>query len=65
MFHELRIEQCVKNFSNDWEERNGAIVNGEGFILSFIYFDDFGDFQRVWVSVFFDSLVIQCSEVRC
>ena len=42
--HELFVDERVKDFGNDGEEGDGAVVLGEGFVLCFVQFYYLGSF---------------------
>ena len=57
MFHELLVDNGIKDFSDYWKERDWAEVLWEGGVRVLVYFDYFCDFDGVWVLVFINGFI--------
>ena len=55
--HELVVDECVLELGYDGEEGDGSVELRELSVLFLEEFDDFGEFECVWVVVFVYGLV--------
>ena len=65
VFHELFVDEGVEELGDDWEEGDGSVEFGEGSVFFLEEFDDFCQFERVWVFMFVDGLVEELCKDGC
>jgi len=61
----LFVENCVEDFGNDWEERDGSVVGWESFVFCFVDLNDFCEFERIWVLLFVNCSVEESGQCWC
>ena len=57
VLHELFVDEGVEEFGDDWKEGDGSVEFGVCSVFFLEEFDDFGEFECVWVVVFVYGLV--------